>query len=118
MRTTKELIEKLREKAVGAFIAGIVVGFEEKTEFVWANSTNPHSDLNALVKRGGEPVATYRIDKSEGALNCSIEPFEEYANESWVQGYLDSLGTGIIKLLEAQTGAKAEVIERNRPDLN
>ena len=104
MRTTEELIEELHAKATGAFVAGIVVGFEKKTEFVWVNSPDPLGDLNALTKRGGEPIAVYRVDKSAGTLNCTFEPFEEYARESWVRAYLDSLGTGFMKLVEAQTG--------------
>jgi hypothetical protein len=118
MRTTKELIEELRVKTTGAFVAGIVVGFEQKTEFVWANNPDPLGDLNALTKRGGEPIAVYRVEKTEGAMNCTIVPFEEYADQSWVRCYLDSLGTGIMKLVEAQTGGKVDHIERNRPDLN
>jgi hypothetical protein len=118
MRTTTELIEGLRVKASGAFIAGIVVGFDNKTEFVWANSADPLGDLNALVTSGGKPIAVFRVDKSAMALNWSIEPYEEYARESWVHKYLDSLGTSIVKLVEAQTGGKAELIERNRADLN
>lgn len=118
MRTTKELIDELQVKATGAFVAGIVVGFEKKTEFVWANSASPLDDLNGLVGKGGEPIAVWRVDKSEGTMNCSIEPFEEYARESWVRGYLDSHGTSIMKALEAQTGGNADYIERNRSDLN
>ena len=118
MRTTEELIEELHAKATGAFVAGIVVGFEKKTEFVWVNSPDPLGDLNALTKRGGEPIAVYRVDKSAGTLNCTFEPFEEYARESWVRAYLDSLGTGFMKLVEAQTGGKVTEVERNWPDLN
>ncbi len=118
MRTTKELIEELQVKATGAFFAGIVVGFEKTTEFIWANSANPLDDLNVLVGKGGEPIAVYRLDKSEGTLHCSIEPFEEYARESWVRQYLDSLGSGIMKLVQAQTGGKVVYLERNRTDLN
>jgi hypothetical protein len=118
MRTTAELIEELHAKGAGAFVAGIVVGFEQKTEFVRANNPDPLGDLNALVKGGGKPIAVYRVDKTEGAFDCSIEPFAEYANQDWVRGYVDSVGTRIVKLLEAQTGGKVSDIERNRPDLN
>lgn len=118
MRTTKELIEELHAKAAGAFAAVIVVGFEKTTEFVWANSTSPLDDLNGLVGKGGLPIAVFRVDKSKGEMNCTIEPFKEHAHESWVRGYLDSLGTSFMKLLEAQFGGKTGYIERNRSDLN
>lgn len=118
MRTTIELIEELHAKATGAFVAVMVVGFENKTEFVWANSTSALDDLNGLVGKGGQPIGVRRLDKTEGAMNCTIEPFKEYAHESWVRGYLDSLGTSFMKLLEAQFGGKAGYIERNRSDLN
>jgi hypothetical protein len=118
MRTTKDLIQELRDKAEGAFVAGIVVGFEKKTEFVWANAPDPLGDLNALVERGGEPIAMCRMDKIEGAMNYSLRPLEEYINEGWVNGYLDALGTGVVKLLATQTGAKVGDIKRVRPDLN
>ena len=118
MRTTKELIEELRAKATGAFAAGIVVGFEKRTEFVWANSANLLGDLNTLVTIGGLPIAVFRVDKSKGEMNCTIEPLKEHAHESWVRGYLDSLGTSFMKLLEAQFGGKAGYTERNRSDLN
>lgn len=118
MRTTKNLIEELRSKAEGAFVAGIVVGFEQKTEFVWVNAPDPLGDLNALVEHGGEPIALCRMDKAEGALNYSLQPLEEYANQGWVNGYLDALGTGVVKLLAAQTGASNGDIKRVRPDLN
>lgn len=99
-------------------MAGIVVGFEKKTEFVWANVPDALGDLNALVEHGGEPIALCRMDKAEGALNYSLQPLEEYANQSWVNGYLDALGTGVVKLLAAETGASVEDIQRVRPDLN
>jgi hypothetical protein len=118
MRTTKDLIEELRSRAEGAFVAGIVVGFENKTEFVWANAPDALGDLNALVEHGGEPVALCRMDKAEGVVNYSLQPLEEYANQSWLNGYLDALGTTFVKLLAAQTGASIGDIKRVRPDLN
>ena len=45
MQTTKELIAKLQTKAKGAFLAGIVVGFARRTEFVWVNSADPLGNL-------------------------------------------------------------------------
>lgn len=93
MRTTEELIEELRAKSSGTFGTGIVVGFEKKTDFVWANSANPLGDLNALVTSGGEPIAVCQVNKSEttnaGWLQA-LGRIQLAATEQGFSGYLES----------------------------
>lgn len=116
MPTTSELIQELRDKAQGASKAGIVVGFEQRTEYVWADAPDPLGDLNTLVKGGGKPLAVCRVDMVEGAI--TLQPLEECTNEGWVKRYLDRIGTLLANKLEEHTTARARDIQRIRPDLN
>ena len=108
MRTMEDLIEKLREKAVGTCYAAIIVGFMDGrgTKLVTAESPNPLAELKAVVTEGGLPVGVARLTRTGAEMNFTADPFQEFANESWVTAYLDHFAAGFTKVLEAQFGGK------------
>lgn len=72
-RTTKDLVNELREEAKGAKIAALVVGFEKETKYVWNQSPDPLHDLNALIEAGGEPVGISRIICAGGQIKSEYQ---------------------------------------------
>ena len=55
-RTTADLVDELHETAARNDRAALVVGFDDRTEFVWASDPNPLHALNAHVRNGGDPL--------------------------------------------------------------
>jgi hypothetical protein len=88
-RTTADLVEELHESASGNDRAALVVGFDDRTEFVWASDPNPLHALNAHVRNGGDPlgVVTGR-NQGEGATSVRARPLAEYEGAEWVEKYL------------------------------
>ncbi len=119
MRTLKDLIDELQEKSQGSWLTMILVGFEKETKFVFHNSKDPLSELKALVKAGGEPVAICRIEKTgKGGLSVKVAPLQEYANEEWIYQYLEGWITNVMKTAKTDLGAEIESfdIHRFEPD--
>ncbi len=117
MRTTEDLIKELNDRAEGAWVAGIVVGFEWKTETVWANTDDPLRDLNAFVQSGGEPMAICRVDKTEDTFMYSVRALEEFADQSWGDVYLDELCSCFAKEFAEEARANGWALKRVRPHL-
>lgn len=94
-RPTTALIEELRAVAVedGIPFAAIIVGFERTTEFVLWNGDAEAAlrDLNEKVERGGEPIGLAGFDLAETGGVIRMRPFEEYADEEWVDDFLNGL---------------------------
>ena len=67
----------------------LVIGFDDRTEFVWASDPNPLYALNAHVQNGGDPlgVVTSQIE-SEGYRSVRARPLAEYDDAEWVEKYL------------------------------
>ncbi len=91
MRKTSDLIQEMTEEAKTAWVVAIAVGFENETKFVFSSGKNSLDDLNKLVKRGGSPIGLLRFEKDNTLVQGLYRPFEEYANEPWVQKYLADL---------------------------
>ena len=91
-RTTADLVAELRTVALDRSRAALVVGFDDRTEFVWANDPNALHLLNALVMNGGDPLGVVTgSDDGEGATNVRAQPLAEYAEAEWVEKYLISI---------------------------
>jgi hypothetical protein len=88
-RTTADLVAELHETAARNDRAALVVGFDDRTEFVWASDPNPLNALNAHVRNGGDPlgVVTGRA-QGAGATSVRARPLAEYEGAEWVERYL------------------------------
>ena len=91
-RTTADLVAELHEAAAHRSRAAIVVGFDHRTEFVWASDPDPLHMLNTHVQNGGDPLGLLTgHDDGEGATSVRAHPLEEYEGAEWVEKYLISL---------------------------
>ena len=88
-RTTADLVAELHETAARHDRAALVVGFDDRTEFVWASDPNPLHALNAHVRNGGDPlgVVTGHM-QGPGATSVRARPLAEYEGAEWVERYL------------------------------
>lgn len=91
MRKTSDLVNEMLREAKGAVVVAIAVGFADDTRFVFSTARQPLSELNRLIDRGGHPVGLLRFDREGLEIQGSFRPFEEYAQEEWVKGYLSGL---------------------------
>lgn len=91
MRETSDLVNEMLAEAKTAWLVAIAVGFENETKFVFSSQMQPLAALNRLVEKGGYPIGLLRFDKQNSKVEGSYRPFEEYANEEWVQKYLAGL---------------------------
>jgi hypothetical protein len=91
MRKTSDLVQEMVDEAKKAWLVAIAVAFEQETKFVFSSNSHPLEELNRLVKNGGSPIGLLRFDKENSSVQGSYRPFDEYANEPWVTGYLAGL---------------------------
>jgi hypothetical protein len=86
-RTTVDLIEELEDAAKGFTGAALAVGFAETTEFVMSCDDRPIEKLNAMVRRGGEPIGImlWKLNEREGSF-CA-RPLPEH-DEPAAHNYL------------------------------
>lgn len=91
-RTTADLVAELRQTAAAHDRAAIVVGFDDRTEFVWATDPNPLGSLNAHVRSGGDPLGLVTgCDSGGGQTRVHARPLAEYEGAEWVEKYLIEL---------------------------
>ena len=99
-RTTRDLIEELDRESKQFNLLALVVGFEKRTDLVYASDESSLEKLNGLVEAGGEPIGLIgaTLDRNIGTIRTKA--LQEYQDQEWVQGYLDELaqtiGQGII----------------------
>jgi len=105
-RSTADLVAELHETAAGNDRAALVVGFDDRTEFVWASDPDALHALNAHVRSGGDPLGLLTgRDDGEGATSVRARPLAEYESAEWVEKYLITL------LAEVRRSAAASGIE-------
>src|SRR5688500_7249065 len=91
-RTTADLVAELHETASVHDHAALVVGFPDRTEFVWANDPDPLRSLNAHVERGGDPLGlVIGQNDDKGSTAVQARPLAEYDEAEWVEKYLIGL---------------------------
>jgi hypothetical protein len=101
-RTTADLVDELRETSTRNDFAALVIGFDDRTEFVWASDPNPLRALNAHVLNGGDPLGVVTShEQSEGYTSVRARPLAEYEGAEWVEKYL-------IQVLAAVRGSARE----------
>jgi len=91
MRNSADLVNEMLKEAKGAVVVAIAVGFADDTRFIFSSQRQPLTELNKLISRGGSPIGLLRFDQDGTEIQGSYRPFEEYAGEEWVQGYLSGL---------------------------
>jgi hypothetical protein len=91
-RTTADLVEELTAAAGTRSRAALVVGFDNRTEFVWASDPDALDVLNTHVQNGGDPVGLVTgSDDGDGSTTVHARPLAEYEGEEWVEKYLITL---------------------------
>ena len=91
-RTTADLVAELQEAAEDRSHAALVVGFDHRTEFVWADDPDALHVLNAHVMNGGDPLG-FVTGHQDGVGSTAVRarPLVEYEDEEWVEKYLITL---------------------------
>jgi len=91
-RTTADLVAELHETSARNDFAALVIGFDDRTEFVWASDPNPLYALNAHVQNGGDPLGVVTShEHEEGLTSVRARPLAEYEGAEWVEKYLISV---------------------------
>jgi len=91
MRNSADLVNEMLKEAKGAVVVAIAVGFADDTRFIFSSQRQPLAGLNKLISSGGSPIGLLRFDRDGTEIQGSFRPFEEYAGEEWVKGYLSGL---------------------------
>jgi hypothetical protein len=101
-RSTATLVDELRAVAVDEAIpfVAIIVGLERNTEFVvWSGDAAASlRELNEKTRRGGEAIGLAGFDLAPVGGVVRMRPFEEYADEEWIDDFLNAL-TADVKLI-------------------
>ena len=88
-RTTADLVAELHEAAEDRSHAALVVGFDHRTEFVWADDPDALHVLNAHVMNGGDPLGFVTgYQDGGGSTAVHARPLVEYEDAEWVEKYL------------------------------
>jgi hypothetical protein len=105
-RTTADLVAELTAAAGTRSRAALVVGFDHRTEFVWASDPDALDVLNTHVQNGGDPVGLVTGSNDlDGSTTVRARPLAEYEGEEWVEKYLITL------LAEVRRSAAASGID-------
>ena len=99
LRTTGELIEELMLESEGG-IACLIVGFKNRSLFVFSSADDPLRELNEMVENGGNPVGIMRMVKGKGSVLISVRPLEEFSKDRYINGYLTTLAETFRQRLE------------------
>ena len=88
-RTTADLVAELHTRAASNDRAALVVGFDDRTEFVWATDPDALLALNTHVQNGGDPLGVV-TGRAQGLSSVSVRatPLAEYEGAEWVEKYL------------------------------
>jgi len=87
-RTTLDLVSELHEASEGAFMASLIVGFKEHTEYMSATEPDPLESLNEKVERGGQPLGICRFTKDGQGIGCNAWPLREFADDDFVKNFI------------------------------
>lgn len=102
MRSSRDLIVELNSEAEHFTAVAVAVGFPYHTEFVFSGGEGSIARLDELIRDGGEPVGLLSILQSEDFVQVKARPLAEYANEIWVQAYLQSVANSLRNLLSGK----------------
>jgi hypothetical protein len=101
-----QLIQELDEEAKSADGAALVIAFEERTSFVYADDADREKQLTSDLEAGGLPVAIMRWDLPvNGQFILRQRILADYLGHQWVKNYLVLVGETLRKvLLSSQIG--------------
>jgi hypothetical protein len=107
-RSTKDLVESLMEEAEPDDVAraGLVVGFEDRTEVVWSSDPAPLETLNGFMRAGGMPVGIARL--KQGGVHVSA--LRELDGVEWAEKYLATVTAEIMRGLADHLGVDARQV--------
>ena len=92
MRSSKELINALREAPASWIDAAIVVAFENRFEFVAEDHPDPVNRLTSLQAQGGLAIGIAGLKPGERADRAFLsQVFQEYEGQGWAYRYMDML---------------------------
>ena len=106
MREPIALISELDAERSKFFAVALVVGFENHTEFVFADESEKIQKLNKAIEHDGEPVGMLGVVQIPG--NCTIytRVLKEHVQDEWVIPYLDRLTEMFKTLLRLEIAEK------------
>ncbi|HWO40122.1 MAG TPA: hypothetical protein VNO32_66005 [Candidatus Acidoferrum sp.] len=111
-RSTADLIRELDAEEPYFRLVCLVVGFDNHSEFVFANDEQKLKKLNSLVQSGGEPVGLIGCDWGGGQFWVHTRSLVEFKNEAWVEEFLgrcvDELYEAIVALGTVESGTRLE----------
>jgi len=65
----------------------LVVGFDERSEFIHASDPEAEAKLESLLLVGGEPVGMIgAVTTAPGRTTFCTRPLHRYETENWVRG--------------------------------
>lgn len=103
-RSTGDLINDLLVAGVDATpgYAALVVGFDNRTEFVLASDAGALDRLNRLIQLGGDPMGIMKLTMAANGTEAelAVAPLQEYMHEEWVEKYLLTLGGELRRRIE------------------
>lgn len=94
MRSTKELIDELKQEGTGHWVAFLPIAFDKTTIFV--NKSMSDEDaltmLNDAVQQGGIPIGIIVGDKGDGVLDLKARIFPEHEQAmGQAEAYIEKL---------------------------
>lgn len=103
MRSTQDLIDEMdKETATRQYLdVAIVVGFKDSTTFILGSDADRLKKLNQAVTDGGEPVGILAL-RGSGNGAVLARSFPEYAGDSQITQYLQTLAATFAATLEAR----------------
>ena len=95
--TTEDYLRELVEQSRPAEFAALVIAFEDQTRFIWRNSADGASRLEALLGTGGKPLAILGANIRGNAVVYWVRPFPPYAEDAEVRRYLEVVGDEVME---------------------
>ena len=101
-QTTDEYLRELVEQSQQAEYAALVIAFEAQTRFIWRNSAQAASRLEAFLATGGKPMAVFGANVRGNAVVYWVQPFPPYAEDAAVRRYLEAVGEELMETYKAR----------------
>ena len=105
MRTTSELIGELEREAQSFSQIALVVGFQERAQFLWysdGDKSEKVDKLNHLIQEGGEPIGLVGVNIAGDIGSFYLRPLQEYETDETTLAYLKKLGSIVARALAAK----------------
>jgi hypothetical protein len=108
MRTGAELIAELEMEAEGAERAGLIIGFENTTVYVWSDDADRLNILNEACDAGGHPIGLIRWFRQNNEIQIQARRLKEFAHDDHARQFIESLVAGFQDTLGEKWGHRPE----------